>query len=73
MHLAPREAVFVGDSFSADMAGAAQVGMVSVLKDPSGVRTHRRIRPDHRIASLRQLREIVAAYNDVPGEGQDQA
>jgi putative hydrolase of the HAD superfamily len=71
--LAAREAIFVGDSFSADMAGAAQVGMVSVFKDPSGARRHRRISPDHRITSLLQLRDVVAGYNDVPSAAPDPA
>lgn len=59
----PAEAIFVGDKLPIDIKGAAGVGMISVLKDPSGARRHRRIRPDHRITSLRQLPEIVAGYN----------
>ena len=61
--LAAAETLFVGDSFPADVLGAQQVGMIAVLKDPSGARRHRRIRPDHRIASLRDLPRIVAGYN----------
>ncbi len=61
--ISPQEAVFVGDKLRADIDGAKQVGMVTVLKDPSGTRRHRRIRPDHRITSLQQLPEIIAGYN----------
>jgi len=55
--------MFIGDSFRADILGAERVGMISVLKDPSGARRHRRIIPDHRIASLKELPRIVASYN----------
>lgn len=62
-HLAGPEVMFVGDSFRADVLGAQRAGMVSVLKDPSGARRHRRIRPTHRVASLRELPRIVASHN----------
>ena len=61
--IAPQEAVFVGDKLRADVSGAGRVGMITVLKDPSGAKRSRRIRPDHRITSLHQLPEIVAGYN----------
>ncbi|MCK4625424.1 MAG: HAD family hydrolase [Phycisphaerae bacterium] len=61
--ISAKEAVFVGDKLRPDIGGARRVGMISVLKDPSGVKRNRRIRPDHRITSLRQLPEIVAGYN----------
>jgi len=61
--VAAGEAMFIGDSFRADILGAERVGMISVLKDPSGARRHRRIIPDHRIASLKELPRIVASYN----------
>ena len=57
------EAIFVGDKLRPDIFGSVRVGMISVLKDPSGVRHSRRIRPHHRITSLRQLPEIIADYN----------
>jgi len=56
------EAMFVGDSLKADVAGALAVGMVAVLKDPTGARRHRRIRPTHRIASLRELPALLQRY-----------
>jgi len=58
-----REAIFVGDSVKADVAGAARAGMISVLKDASGRRRVGRVRPKHRIRSLRELPGIVASYN----------
>lgn len=65
--LAPEEAMLVGDTLQADVAGANRAGIVSVLKDPSGTRRSRRIVPAHRIGSLRQLPEVVARYNGGPG------
>jgi HAD superfamily hydrolase (TIGR01509 family) len=59
----PDETIFVGDKFRPDIFGSGRVGMISVLKDPSGAKRNRRIRPDHRITSLRQLPEIIAGYN----------
>lgn len=60
--LAPRESLFVGDSLQADVAGACRVGMISVLKDASGMRRRRGVRPAHRIARLAELRGILARY-----------
>jgi HAD superfamily hydrolase (TIGR01549 family) len=57
------EAVFVGDSLFADVAGARRVGMISVLKDPTGAKKHRRIRPNHRVTCLKELPRIVASYD----------
>jgi len=57
------EAIFVGDSLAADVRGAARVGMTAVLKDPTGARRRWRVRPDHRITSLGELRPIVDARN----------
>ena len=61
--VAPEQAMFVGDSLKADVAGARKAGMISVLKDPTGAKRRRWIRPAHRIASLAELPDIVAAYN----------
>jgi len=57
--VAAQEAVFVGDSLAADIAGAARVGMASVLKDPGGRRKGPGPRPTYRVKSLRQLRGIL--------------
>ena len=45
------------------MAGAARMGMVSVLKDPTGAKRRWRIHPTHRVTSLRELPAIVDSYN----------
>jgi len=62
--IAAEEAVFVGDSPLADVAGAVRVGMVSVLKDPTGRSGTGQVRPTHRIRSLRELPGIIRAYNE---------
>lgn len=62
LRLAPAETMLVGDSLTADVAGARRVGMISVLKDPTGAKTHKRIRPSHRVASLKELPGVVASY-----------
>jgi len=59
MNLLPKEAMFVGDQLKVDIAGAKRIGMISVLKDPTGKKKHWRIRPDYRITSLKQLPEII--------------
>ena len=63
INLSPQEAMFVGDQIKVDIAGARRVGMISVLKDPTGKKRHWRIRPDYRITSLKQLPEIVNRQN----------
>jgi HAD superfamily hydrolase (TIGR01509 family) len=61
--LAPAQTLFVGDSLEADIEGANQAGMTSVLKDPHNRHKHSRIKPRHRIRRLAELREIVRQYN----------
>ncbi len=56
------ETIFVGDLPKADVQGANRMGMVSVLKDPTGRFANHRIRPDHRIRRLEDLRPILAQY-----------
>ncbi len=68
MGIAAGEAVFVGDSLKADVAGSAKAGMVAVLKDPTGVKRRGRIRPSHTIASLAQLPAIVGNYGDTSAQ-----
>ncbi len=55
--------MFVGDSLRADVQGARRVGMIPVLKDPSGAKASGRIRPAHRIVSLRELPAVVSSCN----------
>jgi len=60
---AAEETIFIGDSFRADIRGANRMGMVSVLKDPSGKRRHLWLRPRHRVKRLAELLDIVRGYN----------
>jgi len=62
MDLPPTSLMFVGDSFGPDIRGANRVGMISVLKDPTGRRRHWRFTPDHRIRRLLDLPPLVARY-----------
>ena len=61
--LAAEQTLFVGDSPKADVWGAARMGMITVLKDPAGVHARSRFKPDHTIARLAELREVVRQYN----------
>ncbi len=57
------QAIFIGDSFRADILGANRMGMVSVLKDPTGKRWRWRIKPMHRVKTIAELLPIVRSYN----------
>jgi putative hydrolase of the HAD superfamily len=57
------ETLFVGDSPRADVAGANRMGMITVLKDPTGRYANGRGLADHRVRSILQLREIVEEHN----------
>ena len=61
--LAAHEALFVGDSMVADVAGANRAGLISVLKDPTGRHKHALVHPRYRIAHLAELPAIVGGYN----------
>jgi putative hydrolase of the HAD superfamily len=54
--------LFVGDSPRADIVGANRCGLISVLKDSHRL-PKKRIRPDHKVERLAELREIVAEHN----------
>jgi putative hydrolase of the HAD superfamily len=58
-HPAPEEVVFVGDSVMHDVAGAAALGMTTVLISPAEPREEPA--PDHVITRLRELLELVEA------------
>jgi len=53
--LRAEETMFVGDSLTADIAGANRAGMISVLKDSTGRGGYGTIRPKHRISHLSEL------------------
>ncbi len=53
----------VGDSPRHDIHGANKVGMISILKDPTGKYDLSSIQPKHKIRELTELPEIVAHYN----------
>jgi len=65
----PAEALHVGDSLDADVAGAAQLGIRPVwltrrVRDPrAALEAHRGARPAHAIADLAEL-EAVLAHSD---------
>ena len=52
----------IGDSPQADVTGANQAGMISVLKDPTGRYDSDTVGADHRICRITELRDIVAGY-----------
>ncbi len=56
------EAMFVGDSPKADIAGANRAGMITVLRDLPIRRKPKRIAPDHSLTDLTELLQIVAQY-----------
>ena len=53
------EAVFIGDRFDADIAGAANAGIVSVWRYREGRENPDGIEPDHSIMNLNELEIIV--------------
>ncbi|MCY2926632.1 MAG: HAD family hydrolase [Planctomycetota bacterium] len=61
--LPPASTLFVGDLLAADIRGSHRAGMISVLKDPLDKYVGGRIRPDHRIAKISDLRRIIDGYN----------
>lgn len=60
--LQPDNAIFVGDSLKADIAGANRAGMITVLRDLAGRRKPGRIKPDHTLTEMTELPQIVAQY-----------
>ena len=53
------EAIFVGDRFDADIAGAINAGIVSVWKYRAGRENPDGVEPDHSIIKLEELETIV--------------
>jgi len=60
--LQPSNALFVGDSPHADIFGAHRAGMITVLKDRPGHQKKMRVTPDHNIADMTELLQIVDRY-----------
>ena len=63
LSLSAEETIFIGDSFRADIRGANRMGMISVLKDPTGKRRRWFVKPDHRVKKLTELLDLVRSYN----------
>jgi len=61
--LAAEDTIFVGDSPQADIRGSNLVGMVSVLKDPTGKYEAAKAGAKHCIKRIAELADIVAGYN----------
>ncbi len=54
--------MYVGDSPRADVRGANRVGMISVLKNTTGLSRFVPAKPDHRIRKLADLESIIRQY-----------
>lgn len=59
----PREAVYVGDSYSQDVAGARGAGLHSVLYDPLD------LQPGLEVVRIRSLRELTNTWGERTGRG----
>ncbi len=62
LSICAEETIFIGDSFRADVRGANRMGMVSVLKDPTGKRRNWFIKPQYRVKTIAELLPIVQSY-----------
>ena len=63
-----RDALFVGDSPRADIFGAHRAGMITVLRDLPRHRKKMRVAPDHHIADMTELLQIVDRYEGPQGD-----
>ncbi len=61
--LEPSETLFVGDMPKIDIIGANRAGLVSVLKDPQLRHVNSKVKAQHRIRRIEDLREVLAGYN----------
>ncbi|HLM58650.1 MAG TPA: HAD family hydrolase [Pyrinomonadaceae bacterium] len=59
----PREAVYVGDSYSQDVAGARGAGLKAVLYDPLD------LQPGLKVVRIRSLRELTNTWGEGTGRG----
>jgi putative hydrolase of the HAD superfamily len=67
--LEAQETVFVGDTPREDITGAAQMGMVTVLRTGGNRTRGSKYQPDHVIQDLNQLEDILRSYRNPPGSG----
>ncbi|MCD4825436.1 MAG: HAD family hydrolase [Phycisphaerae bacterium] len=68
----PEEVMFVGDTPKADILGASRLGMIPVLKDPTGAYRKSKYRPAHTIRSILELPQIIAEYKSCSAMSNDQ-
>ncbi|MFH0981488.1 MAG: HAD family hydrolase [Planctomycetota bacterium] len=54
--------LFVGDKVKIDVKGAARLGMVTVLKAPTGATVDGCWRPDHTVRTLQEVPHILELY-----------
>lgn len=66
--LQAREVLFVGDSPKADILGAHRTGMTTVLRNLPRRRKKTRVAPDHHLADMTELLQIVAQYEGSQGD-----
>lgn len=59
LNVAPEEAMFVGDSYHADVVGAKQVGMKTVWLNPDRNPVPGEVKPDYDIVGLDEIFELT--------------
>lgn len=59
----PLNTVYVGDKVALDVKGAGRLGMVTVLKSPTGGPANGRWRPDHIVRTLGELPRVLESYS----------
>lgn len=65
LNVGPNEAMFVGDSYHADVIGAKQVGMKAVWLNPDRKPAPGEVRPDYDIAGLEEILKLPAIVESV--------
>ena len=55
----PEEALHIGDSLAADIAGANDMGILSVWVNPKGADNQTDIEPDYEVKDTVELKEIL--------------
>jgi HAD superfamily hydrolase (TIGR01509 family) len=59
LNVAPKETIFVGDSYHADVVGAQQVGMKTIWLNPNRDSVPGEVKPDYDIAGLEEILELA--------------